>query len=44
MEVVTRYDGVEYKFIALTDSGSEHSHLADSLLDVLNSRADTLSY
>ena len=39
MEVVSVYEGVEYRFNALIDSGSERSYLADFLQDVLNCRA-----
>ena len=42
MEVVIIYDGVKYRFNALIDSGRECSYLEDSLLNVLNCKADTL--
>ena len=42
MEVVLVYEGVEYRFNVLINSGSKCSYLADSLLDVLNFRANKL--
>ena len=42
MEVVLVYDGVEYSFNALIDSGNVRSYLADSLLNVLNCKANKL--
>ena len=42
MEVVPVYEGVEYRFNALIDSGSVRSYSADSLLDVRNCRANKL--
>ena len=42
MDIVFVYEGSEYRFNAHIDSGSERSYSADSLLDVLNCRANKL--